>query len=245
MVTGLSQPAQPTTDGHTDEKLLLIRNLFIGAVVGILRAENIIRPDDPPTHPAVNDAIDKWLEFTQADWSIVALNVPDAVVSFEHWIADKGYTWTPPVLYTVSNLTITGIMNTASGQLSVGMTIYPAEGFDMGEIIREAKRELQDAIGRAFSGTQPPPLPETTGRTQNSEFATIKSIRVEAKDGQMYYRMIPASGRWIKYGVALYPDKKSEFNIPDMMPGEYPAQGTFEYSVKPDGKPDRVIGYKR
>jgi len=244
MATGLSQSEVQTTDGSTDAKQTLINNLFVGAVVGILRASSVIRPDDQPTHPAVAQSIEAFNTYLGFEW-YPTMQVSDAVVGFEQWLAESGYRYEAPVLYTISNLTVTATMQTQSGQLSVAMQIYPTDGNELPDVIRAAKGELQDAIGRAFSGTQAPPLPETTRQPASTEFANVKSIKVAVRDGRTEYRMMPASGRWIQFGVALYPDKRAEFQIPDMMPGEYPFQGTMEIELKSDGKPARVVSIRR
>lgn len=243
MVTGLSQNEAQTSAGSTDEKMVMVNKLFTGAIVGILRAENIIRPDEGATHPAVIDAINKYDEYLGFDWR-TEQSVPDAVMGFEHWLKSEGYIYTAPVLYTVSNMTITATMQTQSGQLSVAMQVYPADGVELSDVIRTAKGELQDAIGRAFSNNNnPSPLPETVSRTQESNVADVMALRVIKNEGRLEYRIIPRSGRWVKYGIPVYLDEAMKLGFNKYKEGDHAIGGTVTFTLKPDGKPQTVTEY--
>lgn len=256
--TGLSQGAL-LKDG-TVEKPKAKQNpfddkLFRAAVESYVKTNGILTEENSQDdiNRCVSELVEMWEIKNLADdkektsfGSTVA-----AVMDFQEYMQTIEYTYEPPVFFVVNNFNISMTMNTPSGSLTIGMQFAPTS-FEYDETIRKAKDFLQGQIKKVFlseinrdGGTQ---LTKTTNREVKPEYKvdddTFVAIRANIYNGKMTYHLLPQEGKWTQYGVPIYKDiaAKIGLDLPDEE-GEFEIEPTeFEYELKPDGKPRRIIG---
>lgn len=260
MATGLSAKNQQKPAGATESKKALSpkskkvefsQQVFLGGIEGELRTRGIM--SDEVTRdgsPEFWDALGSFggqLESTVEDTYPTAV---DAINAFIVWLDESGWEYIAPVYFHQKGFSITLTMAAPSGQISVTGNYEVAEGAELSQAVGAAKAELQQAVIKAFPGsanrkTSPTPQSSASGpksaepKTESLEFDTL---RIAEYNGNMVSRLMPTSGRWKQFGVAIYPDvaKKFGLEIP-VTPGDYDYTGTMVYTLKDDGKPQRVI----
>jgi len=249
MATGSSAKTAQKKSGDTVKKPVFNDHLFLGGIEGILRANEMMQQgEDRDDSAAYWDALGTWGATLDNPYQEEFESAVDAINSFEAWLVLSNWHYAAPILYTAKGFTVTMTMNAPSGQISVSLDGEVSPGIELADAIKEAKKDLQQAISAAFPRTANKPDTNSKNGKSGAKKSTTKTeevsyelLRVVEFNGKLMPRLIPTEGKWIQFGIPLYQDiaDKFEIEIPDE-PGDYEMSGTMIYELKEDGKPKRV-----
>jgi hypothetical protein len=231
--------------GKATSKKPVDLKLFAAAAASKLREIGVIKEDEEyEQHPALKEAVEL---FEIANFKMVNSydNAVEASAAFNNYIDSVGYEYVEPVLYRLDGFTIGVSVPTKSGTLSLSADIIPLTD-DHAAAISAAKKMMRDLFNGAFANGVTRTLPETTKpagkKTYETDEKEISILRVGTYNNKTVYHCIPVEGKWIQFGIPLYPDvaKAEGIELPEEE-GEYDVAWNATYELKDDGKPRRII----
>lgn len=237
-----AQAAKPKPIVKFDE------NLFVQGLVGALKTNSNITDDSPldDLNAAVQEVTELWLiekDYKEHGGYDTAI---EAIQDITRYIVDNAYVYEKPVLFRVDSFTVNLSVPTKVPGVTASFSYQcTALDVDLSACMLSAFSELQSFASDNFKPKANTPQPTQQGAFDKPadepfEFATLRSLLF---NGKMQARLMPLEGKWVQFGIPLYPDeaRKAGINLDDYVtPGDYELQGSAIVSHKTDGKPMRA-----